>query len=69
MLLLSLWSLVSAAPALVSGKVLANAIDRGFLAHDTGAAALWLAVFALVTLVGAVAGRQTFPRWPTSSNL
>lgn len=59
--LLSLWSLLSAAPALVSGKALAEAVDRGFLARNPAAAALWLGVFAAVTLLGAWAGRQTYP--------
>jgi ATP-binding cassette subfamily C protein len=60
-LLLSAWSLLAAAPALVSGKALADAVDRGFLAHDPAAATLWLGVFAGATLVGAWAGRQTYP--------
>jgi len=59
--LLSLWSLLSAAPALVSGKALAEAVDRGFLGRNPAAAALWLGVFAAVTLTGAWAGRQTYP--------
>lgn len=59
--LLSVWSLLSAAPALVSGKALAEAVDRGFLARDAGAAALWLGVSAAVTVAGAWAGRQTYP--------
>lgn len=58
---LSLWSLLSAAPVLVSGKVLEEAVDHGFLAHDAAAAARWLGLFAAVTLFGAWAGRQTYP--------
>ena len=59
-LLLSFWSLLSAVPALVSGRALASAVDRGFLAHDPAAATLWLAVFAAVTFLGAWAGQRTF---------
>ncbi|GJF33786.1 ABC transporter ATP-binding protein [Kitasatospora sp. NE20-6] len=58
---LALWTLLSAAPALVSGKALALAVDRGFLVHRPGPAALWLSVFAAVTLLGAWASRQTYP--------
>ncbi|WP_460070817.1 ABC transporter ATP-binding protein [Streptomyces sp. YKOK-I1] len=58
---LAWWTLVSAAPALVSGKALALAVDEGFLAHRPRTAALGLAVFALCTLGGAWASRQTYP--------
>ncbi|MGA5822885.1 ABC transporter transmembrane domain-containing protein, partial [Kitasatospora sp. NPDC094028] len=55
------WSLLSAAPALVAGKALALAVDRGFLAHRAGPAAGWLALFAAVSALGAWASRQTYP--------
>ncbi|MEV7775026.1 ATP-binding cassette domain-containing protein [Kitasatospora sp. NPDC086791] len=55
------WSLLSAAPALVSGKALALAVDRGFLAGRPVQAAGWLALFAVVSVVGAWASRQTYP--------
>ncbi|WP_045695336.1 ATP-binding cassette domain-containing protein [Streptomyces rubellomurinus] len=55
------WSLLSAAPALVAGKALALAVDRGFLAHRPGPAAGWLALFAAVSALGAWASRQTYP--------
>lgn len=58
---LAWWTLVSAAPALVSGKALALAVDEGFLAHRPATAALYLAVFALCALCGAWASRQTYP--------
>ncbi|QMU77034.1 ABC transporter ATP-binding protein [Streptacidiphilus sp. PB12-B1b] len=60
-LLLTLWTLLSAAPALVCGKALAYAVDRGFLGRQPAAAAEWLGVFAAVTVAGAWAGRQTYP--------
>ncbi|MEU8926970.1 ATP-binding cassette domain-containing protein [Kitasatospora sp. NPDC048545] len=55
------WSLLSAAPALVSGKALALAVDRGFLAGRPAQAAGWLALFAAVSVAGAWASRQTYP--------
>ncbi|MEU6536658.1 ABC transporter ATP-binding protein [Streptomyces sp. NPDC047000] len=48
-------------PAFVSGKALALAVDQGFLAHHPPAAALGLGLFALSTLGGAWASRQTYP--------
>ncbi|MFD8749948.1 ATP-binding cassette domain-containing protein [Kitasatospora sp. NPDC059577] len=61
MLRLLAWSLLSAAPALVSGKALALAVDRGFLAGRPAQAAGWLALFAVVSVAGAWASRQTYP--------
>ncbi|MFF2993499.1 ATP-binding cassette domain-containing protein [Streptomyces sp. NPDC057950] len=56
------WTLLSALPALVSGKAMALAVDRGFLEHRPGQAACWLAVFATAALIGAWATRQTYPQ-------
>lgn len=61
MVLLSFWSVLAAAPALVSGKALADAVDRGFLARDPAAAALWLGVFTAAAVTGAWATRRTYP--------
>ncbi|MFJ9453742.1 ATP-binding cassette domain-containing protein [Kitasatospora sp. NPDC101447] len=61
MLRLLAWSLLSAAPALVSGKALALAVDRGFIAGRPAQAAGWLALFAVVSLAGAWASRQAYP--------
>ncbi|MFE6054235.1 ATP-binding cassette domain-containing protein [Kitasatospora sp. NPDC056446] len=55
------WSLLSAAPALVSGKALALAVDQGFVAGRPGRAAAWLGLFAAVSAAGAWATRQTYP--------
>lgn len=52
---------MSAAPALVSGKALALAVDEGFLTHYLPTAVLHLSVCALCALGGAWAGRQTYP--------
>ncbi|MFJ4925662.1 ATP-binding cassette domain-containing protein [Streptomyces sp. NPDC088736] len=56
------WTLVSALPALVSGKAMALAVDRGFLDHRPDRAACWLALFAGAALTGAWATRQTYPQ-------
>ncbi|MFJ8005271.1 ATP-binding cassette domain-containing protein [Streptomyces fagopyri] len=56
------WTLLSALPALVSGKAMALAVDRGFLGHRPGQAACWLALFAVAALIGAWAARQTYPQ-------
>ncbi|MET8286699.1 ABC transporter ATP-binding protein [Streptomyces sp. NPDC005132] len=56
------WTLLSALPALVSGKAMALAVDRGFLEHRPGQAMCWLAVFATAALIGAWATRQTYPQ-------
>ncbi|MET8409587.1 ABC transporter ATP-binding protein [Streptomyces sp. NPDC005195] len=56
------WTLLSALPALVSGKAMALAVDRGFLDHRPGQAACWLGVFAAAALTGAWATRQTYPQ-------
>ncbi|EGX59262.1 ABC transporter [Streptomyces zinciresistens K42] len=58
---LAWWTMLSAAPALVSGKALALAVDDGFLARSPRTAALYLVLFALCALAGAWAGRQTYP--------
>ncbi|WP_333754210.1 FAD:protein FMN transferase [Streptomyces sp. IBSBF 3352] len=61
---LAWWTLVSAVPALVSGKALALAVDEGFLTHHLPTAVLHLSVCALGALGalgGAWAGRQTYP--------
>ncbi|MFE7929220.1 ATP-binding cassette domain-containing protein [Streptomyces sp. NPDC057456] len=58
---LTWWTLLSAAPALVSGKALALAVDQGFLMDRPRTAVLGLGLFALCTLGGAWATRQTYP--------
>lgn len=56
------WSLVEAVPAFLSGRLVATAIDDGFLAGQPAAGYGWLAVMAVSVLVGAVGTRQTFLR-------
>ncbi|RKE17395.1 ATP-binding cassette domain-containing protein [Streptomyces sp. TLI_171] len=54
------WTVLSAAPAAVSGKALALAVDRGFLAHRAPAAWLWLGVFAAGAVLSAWATRRAY---------
>ncbi len=56
------WSLVEAVPAFLSGRLVASAIDDGFLAGRPAAGFGSLAVMAVSVLVGAVGTRQTFLR-------
>ena len=54
------WSLVEAVPAFLSGRLVATAIDDGFLAGRPAAGFVSLAVMAVSVLVGAVGTRQTY---------
>ncbi|HET9118440.1 MAG TPA: ABC transporter ATP-binding protein, partial [Pseudonocardiaceae bacterium] len=56
------WSVVEAVPAFLSGRLVATAIDDGFLAGRPAAGFGSLAIMALSVLVGAVGTRQTFLR-------
>lgn len=56
------WSLVEAAPVFLSGRLVAAAIDEGFLAGRPAAGFGSLAMMALSVLVGAVGTRQVFLR-------
>lgn len=56
------WSLVESVPAFLSGRLVATAIDNGFLAGRPAAGFGSLAIMALSVLVGAVGTRQTFLR-------
>ncbi|GAA4197372.1 ABC transporter ATP-binding protein [Streptosporangium oxazolinicum] len=55
------WSVLEAAPALVSGWVTAAALDRGFLADRPVTGVAWLALLGVLYLVRAVAERAMFP--------
>lgn len=52
------WSLVEAVPAFLSGRLVARALDDGFLASRPTAGFGALAVMALTVLIGAVGTRQ-----------
>ncbi|MGB6165688.1 MAG: ABC transporter ATP-binding protein [Pseudonocardiaceae bacterium] len=56
------WSLVEAVPAFLSGRLVAAAIDDGFLAGRPAAGFGSLAMMALSVFVGAVGTRQAFLR-------
>ncbi|MFI6291309.1 ABC transporter ATP-binding protein [Nonomuraea sp. NPDC050790] len=57
----ALWSAVEAAPNLLSGLLIANAVDRGFLPGDAGTGFAWLAVLGAAMLLQAAATRLMFP--------
>jgi ABC-type multidrug transport system fused ATPase/permease subunit len=59
---LAAWSLLEALPAFFSGRLVATALDDGFLAGRPAAGLGWLGVFAGAVLVGAWGTRQTFLR-------
>ncbi|WP_432958674.1 ATP-binding cassette domain-containing protein [Micromonospora haikouensis] len=54
------WSAVEALPALLSGALVARAVDEGFLAGRLGAGLGWLAALGAAVLVGAVATGRTY---------
>ncbi|HEX2700429.1 MAG TPA: ABC transporter ATP-binding protein [Acidimicrobiales bacterium] len=56
------WSLVEALPAFLSGRLLARALDHGFLAHRSATGFAWLGVLALAVVAGAWGARQTYLR-------
>lgn len=56
------WSLLQAIPAFLSGRLVAEALDDGFLAGRIGRGFAWLGLLALSAIVGAWATRETFLR-------
>ncbi|MEV7010261.1 ABC transporter ATP-binding protein [Streptosporangium sp. NPDC051022] len=56
-----LWSVVEALPTLLSGLLIATAVDRGFLAGSPGTGLAWLGLLGLTMLVQAAAVRMMFP--------
>ncbi|MBA2338618.1 MAG: ABC transporter ATP-binding protein, partial [Acidimicrobiia bacterium] len=59
---LAAWSVVQALPAYLSGYVVAQAIDDGFLAGRPGRGLVWLGLLGASLLVGAWGTRQTYER-------
>ncbi|MFM9557541.1 ATP-binding cassette domain-containing protein [Streptomyces caniscabiei] len=53
------WSLVQAVPALLSGLLVARAVDDGFLADRLPEGLGWLGLLAVATLIGAWGTQQT----------
>jgi ABC-type multidrug transport system fused ATPase/permease subunit len=62
LILFLLWSAVEALPALLTGRLLAAALDHGFLAGNSGKGFAFLAVFGLSVLVGSWGTRQALLR-------
>lgn len=54
------WSLVEALPAVLSGQLIARAVDRGFLAAHPATGLAWLGVLAAALAVGAIGTRHTY---------
>ncbi|SCL72627.1 ATP-binding cassette, subfamily C [Micromonospora citrea] len=57
---LAAWSLVESLPALLSGLLVARAVDRGFLAGQFATGLAWLAGLGAAVLVGAAATGQVY---------
>lgn len=57
---LAWWSLVEAAPAVLSGQAIARAVDRGFLADRPATGLAWLGLLAAAVVVGSYGTRQTY---------
>jgi ATP-binding cassette subfamily C protein len=57
---LAAWSVVESLPALLSGLLVARAVDRGFLAGQFATGLAWLAGLAAAVLVGAAATGQVY---------
>lgn len=62
LLRLAAWSGVEALPALLSGLLVARAVDDGFLAGELGIGFGWLGLLALSVVLGAWGTRQTLSR-------
>lgn len=56
------WSVVEGVPALLSGRLVGLAVDRGFAAGDVRTGVLWLLAFAFVAVLGGFGLRQVFMR-------
>ncbi|XVV05518.1 ABC transporter ATP-binding protein [Actinosynnema sp. CA-248983] len=56
------WSVVEGVPALLSGRLVGLAVDRGFAVGDVRTGVLWLLVFAFVAVLGGFGLRQVFMR-------
>jgi len=56
------WSLLESAPALVSGRFVAAALDEGFLRGRAMIGLVWLLALGAVTALGALGTRAMYPR-------
>lgn len=62
MVILAIWSIVEGLPALLSGRLVAVAVDSGFAVGKPAQGAWWLGVYAFVSLLGAVGARGVYGR-------
>ena len=56
------WSLLEAAPAFASGRIVATALDDGFLRGRFVTGLVWLLVLGAITVCGAIGTRGMYPR-------
>jgi ATP-binding cassette subfamily C protein len=56
------WSLLEGVPALLSGRLVALAVDRGFAAGEPWTGVAWLLAFGTTAVLGAVGSRLVFRR-------
>ena len=56
------WSLLEAVPALASGRLVAAALDDGFLRGRFTTGLAWLLTLGAITVCGAIGTRQMYPR-------
>ncbi|RKT53232.1 ABC transporter ATP-binding protein [Saccharothrix australiensis] len=56
------WSVLEGVPALLSGRLVGLAVDRGFAVGDVRTGVGWLVAFALVAVLGGLGLRQVFTR-------
>lgn len=61
LVVLTVWSLVAAVPVLLSGLLVARAVDA-FVAGRTRSGLEWLALYAVATIIGAWGTRRAFQR-------
>ncbi|WP_229373113.1 ABC transporter ATP-binding protein [Umezawaea beigongshangensis] len=54
------WSLLEGVPALLSGRLVALAVDRGFAAGEPWTGVAWLVAFGVTAVLGAVGSRLVF---------
>jgi ATP-binding cassette subfamily C protein len=57
---LTWWSLIEAVPAVLSGQVIARAVDRGFLAGRPTTGLAWLGLLAAAVVLGSMGTRNTY---------
>jgi ATP-binding cassette subfamily C protein len=57
---LTWWSLIEAVPAVLSGQVIARAVDRGFLAGRPTTGLAWLGLLAAAVVLGSIGTRNTY---------